>query len=477
MRSLIRRLRAVLPHPAEGTDERLLDDFLARRADDAFAAIVRRHGPMVRGVCFRVLGNPHDADDAFQATFLVLLRKADTVRPRSRLGNWLHGVAVNVARRSRDSLARRRTQELVSDVPGREPNTAEQNDLRAVIDLELSLLPDAYRAAVVACDLEGHSRSEAAGRLGWSEGTVASRLARGRALLADRLTRRGVAIPAAGVLAALGPTTADAIPVVSLSLLATGTPPAVEALATEAMRAMATSKLKAALLTACVAAGLAGAGGATAWACGVLPLIAVAPATTGKSFPLSSAEQPELKPDAGAAVEGRKPTAALAGTDKPGGEFAAAAKPLQVVVSNPARDITVVSARDERFAEFFRRQPVMVAGVPDNLRDKLLYDAKGPGRVFVDYASFNVDGPRAAAYGASVKVAPVPLGGPEYRLLARAPRTAAVVFVRDAADAELWHAVGFTTRPSAGFFAETKRTAPDDFAPADLLYHEPKSKK
>ena len=184
MRSLIRRLRAALPHPAESTDERLLDDFLAHRADDAFTEIVRRHGPMVHGVCLRVTGNPHDADDAFQATFLVLLRKADTVRPRSRLGNWLYGVAVNVARRSRDSLARRRTQELVSDVPGREPNATEQNDLRAVIDQELSLLPDTYRAAVVACDLEGHSRSEAAGRsvgpkerspAGWPAGGRCSR--------------------------------------------------------------------------------------------------------------------------------------------------------------------------------------------------------------------------------------------------------------------------------------------------------------
>lgn len=476
MRSLIRRLRAALPH-TESTDERLLDEFLTHRADDSFAAIVQRHGPMVRGVCFRVLGNAHDADDAFQATFLVLLRKADAVRPRSRLGNWLYGVAVNVARRSRDSRNRRLTQELVSDVPGREPDTAERNDLRAVIDQELSGLPDAYRAAVVICDLEGHSRSEAAGRLGWSEGTVASRLARGRALLADRLTRRGVAVPAAGLFAALGSAPAGAVSQVSVSLLVSGAPPAVEALATEAMRAMARSKLKAALFAACVTAGLAGAGGATAWACGVLPLTPVA-TTAAKSFPLSSAEHPELKPDAPAPVEAPKPGAALAGTDKPGAAFAAVGKPLQVVMSNPAGDITVVSERDERFAEFFRRQPVMIAGVSADLRAKLLHDAEGSGgRVFVDAASFNVDGPRAAVYGASVKLAPVAFASPEYRLLMRAPRTGAVVFVRDASDKELWHAVGFTTRSSVGFFAETKRTAPDDFAPTDLLHDEPKVKK
>ena len=222
MRSLIRRLRTQLPPSGEPTDEHLLDDFLAHRhaggsqvAEDAFAAIVRRHGPMVRGVCRRVLRNDADADDAFQAVFVVLIRKAEVVRPRNQLGNWLYGVAVNVARRRRDAIARRRTQELVTDVPGRESGDVRGTaELRAVIDQELSGLPDAYRAAVVACDLEGHTRAEAAGRLGWSEGTVASRLARGRALLADRLTRRGVAIPAAGWLAVLGSGTADAIPTV-----------------------------------------------------------------------------------------------------------------------------------------------------------------------------------------------------------------------------------------------------------------------
>src|SRR5204863_2582452 len=155
---------------------------------------------------------------------VVLLRKASAVRPRNRLGNWLYGVAVNVARRGRDSLARRRTQELVTDVPDRanperQFGGAENTDLRAVIDQELSGLPDAYRAAVIACDLEGHTRAEAAGRLGWSEGTVASRLARGRALLADRLTRRGLAIPAAGLVAVFGATTAGAAPVVNFQVL------------------------------------------------------------------------------------------------------------------------------------------------------------------------------------------------------------------------------------------------------------------
>jgi RNA polymerase sigma factor (sigma-70 family) len=476
MRSLIRRLRAALPHP--GTDERLLDEFVAHRADDAFAAIVRRHGPMVRGVCRRILGNDADADDAFQATFLVLVRKADAVRPRSRLGNFLYGVAVNVSRRCRDSRARRQGQELF-DVPGRaDADAAERNDLREVIDQELSGLPDAYRAAVVACDLEGRSRSEAAGALGWSEGTVASRLARGRALLADRLKRRGVAVAATGLAAALAPTAADAGAGVGLFQLMSGAPPAVEALATEAMKLMTTSKLKAALLTASLAAGLAGVGGATAWACGVVPLRPVATASAAKPFPLSSADAPEPKP-AAAEPDAPRPgprDGAPAGADKAAAVDGGTAKPLQVVLSNPARDVTVVSDRDEGFAAFFRRQPVMVADVLEADRDKLLYDAKGPGRVFVSYASFNADRDRTATYGAFVKLAPPPLNGPAYRLLALAKPKHAVVFVRDADDAELWHVAGVTTRPSIGFFAEAKRTPPDDFAPADLL-QQPKPNK
>lgn len=472
MRSFIQRLHTRFSAPGENTDERLLTDFVAHRADDAFAEIVRRHGPMVRGVCRRVLRNDADADDAFQAVFVVLLRKADAVCPRSRLGNFLYGVAVNVARRSRDSLARRRVQELVTDVPQRESGAAEQNDLRGVIDQELCELPAAYRAAVVACDLEGHSRSEAAGRLGWSEGTVASRLARGRAILADRLTRRGVALPAAGLLAALGSTTADALPVMSVSLLASS-PPAVEALATEVTKAMTASKFKLVLLAVGLTIGLTGAGVATAWACGGLTPRPVEP----------GAAEPAPTPRIGASPkpETAKPTMNLvaAGEDKPGAtDSGAAAKPTYVVLGNPAQDITVVSDRDEKFVAFFRRQPVMIAGVPANVRDKLLHDAKGSnGHVFVNYASFNAEDPRTAVYGASVKLAPLAFNGPVYRLLVAAPKEAAVVFVRDATDKDLWYAVGFTRRSSAGFFAIAERVKPDDFAPADLLHAEPKGKK
>jgi RNA polymerase sigma factor (sigma-70 family) len=499
MRSFIQRLRVQLPPSGEHTDERLLDDFLAHReaglgtpqdAEAAFTAIVRRHGPMVRGVCRRVLRNDADADDAFQAVFVVLLRKASAVRPRNQLGNWLYGVAVNVARRGRDTLTRRRTQELTTDVPDRATperqfGGAENNDLRAVIDQELSGLPDAYRAAVVACDLEGHTRAEAAGRLGWSEGTVASRLARGRALLADRLARRGVVVPAAGLVAALGSLpSADAM-TVNFHLLSTGPPPAVEALAQEALKAMTTSKLKTAAVVLLAVVGLTGAGAATVWACGGYGarLKPVPPVSEAKPFPFESVEtRPAKSNDTPAAWEKPAPKELVAsGTDKPAGSdtvgVAGVAKPALFVMQNPAKDITIISDRHETFVEFFRRQPVMVAHVPANVLDKVLYDAKGPtGLVFVDSASFNVDGPRAASYGASVKLAPVPFNSPVSHLLELIDQRHSVVLVRDPADKDLWHAAGVAKRSPVGFFATKERVKPDDFAPADLLQDKPEKK-
>jgi RNA polymerase sigma factor (sigma-70 family) len=495
MRSFIHRLRTQLPPSGEHTDEHLLGAFLAHReagggtpgaVEDAFTAIVRRHGPMVRGVCRRVLGNDADADDAVQAVFVVLLRKAAGVRPRNQLGNWLYGVAVNVARRGRDANARRRTLELVTDVPDRASvgAGAEQTDLRAAIDQELSGLPAAYRAAVVACDLEGHTRAEAAGRLGWSEGTVASRLARGRALLADRLTRRGIVVPAAGLGVALGAPGAEAAPLVNFHVLTTSPPPAAEALANEVLRAMTTSKLKSAAVGLCAVLALAGAGGATVWACGGYGARPrpTPPVSDSKPFPFQSVETTPAKSDDPPAVWVRPAPKELvaAGADKPAGAganvaAAGAAKPAHFVMVNPARDITIVSDRHETFVEFFRRQPVLIAVVPDDVRAKILFTAKGTvDFAFVENASFNVAGPRAATYGASVKLAPLSHDNPVVQLLESGTRKEPIVFVRDGVDKNLWHAVGFTRRSSVGFFTSTERTKPDDFAPADLLEVTPK---
>jgi RNA polymerase sigma-70 factor (ECF subfamily) len=204
MGSVIRHLRqAALRHGGGLSDGQLLECFLARREEAAFTALVRRHGPMVLGVCRRVLRNPHDAEDAFQATFLVLVRKAASILPRDAVGNWLYGVAYRTARKARAAAALRRAKERQLPLrPGSNGLDETARDWRPLLDQEVSRLPDRYRAPVVLCDLEGQTRREAARRLGWPEGTLSGRLARARVLLARRLTARGLTL-SAGALAAL----------------------------------------------------------------------------------------------------------------------------------------------------------------------------------------------------------------------------------------------------------------------------------
>ncbi len=186
------------------TDGQLLGRFVERRDEAAFAALVTRLGPMVWGVCRRLLPEYHDAEDAFQAAFLVLARKAGSVRPRELVGNWLYGVASNVALKARALAGKRRARERqVTEMP--EPEAVEQDlwrDLQPLLDRELSRLPDKYRVPVVLCDLEGKTHKEAARLLGCPEGTLSARLSRARALLAKRLTRHGLVV-SAGVLAVL----------------------------------------------------------------------------------------------------------------------------------------------------------------------------------------------------------------------------------------------------------------------------------
>jgi len=194
----IPRLVAQLRRPPESSDADgdLVERFVRSGDEAAFAALVRRHAGMVLGVCRRVLGNHADADDACQATFLILVRKAGSIRPRGNVGGWLHGVARNTARRARRMAARRQRWEQVA---GRIPRSAGSDpDLRVIIDHELGRLPDRYRSPVVLCDLEGMTRAEAARHLGCAEGTVASRLSRARQILARRLIRAGLGIPASG---------------------------------------------------------------------------------------------------------------------------------------------------------------------------------------------------------------------------------------------------------------------------------------
>ncbi len=177
----------------------LLERFVARRDEAAFAALVARYGPMVLGVCRQMLHDPNDVDDAFQATFLVLVRKAGTLRNRDLLGNWLYGVAYKVAHRARTVKARRHATEtpcveelaMGPDHAGHQP--------QPWIHEEVQRLPEKYRTPVVLCYLQGLTHEEAAERLRWPLGTVKGRLARAREMLRSRLTRRGMAF-SSGVL-------------------------------------------------------------------------------------------------------------------------------------------------------------------------------------------------------------------------------------------------------------------------------------
>jgi RNA polymerase sigma factor (sigma-70 family) len=213
MSEFIRHLRsALLPDGADLTDGHLLECFVSGREPAALEALVHRHGPMVWGVCRRILLNPHDAEDAFQATFLVLVRKAASIRCRAKVGNWLYGVAHQTALKAKAIRAKRKMRETqMTDMP--EPGVAEHDswsDLQAVLDEELSRLPEKHRTVIVLCDLEGKTIKEVARQLGFAQGTVASRLARGRGMLAKRLTRRGVTVSGAILAAVLSEQAATA---------------------------------------------------------------------------------------------------------------------------------------------------------------------------------------------------------------------------------------------------------------------------
>jgi RNA polymerase sigma factor (sigma-70 family) len=191
----------------ELSDEALLDRFLTGESLDsqeAFRALVIRHGPMVLGICRHVLNQDHDAEDAFQATFLVLARKGGSIRDRRVLSGWLHEVAYRIAIKSRASTVRRRTLErqgMAMLPPAIEPNRQDQqaawNELRPVLHEEVNRLPDKYRIPVILSYLEGKTNEEVAELLHWPVGTVKGRLSRARDLLRSRLTRRGLALSAA----------------------------------------------------------------------------------------------------------------------------------------------------------------------------------------------------------------------------------------------------------------------------------------
>jgi RNA polymerase sigma factor (sigma-70 family) len=186
------------------SDWQLIERFVEHRDQDAFERLVRLHGPMVLGVCRRITGHHQDAEEAFQAAFLVLAQKAASIWPREMVASWLYGVAYRTALKVRTATAKRRAKEKqIAMMPDPEaPLERDWQDVAPLLDRELNRLPEMYRAAVICCDVQGYTRTEAARQLGWPEGTLKVRLMRARSLLAQRLTRQGVAL-SAGTLAVI----------------------------------------------------------------------------------------------------------------------------------------------------------------------------------------------------------------------------------------------------------------------------------
>ena len=213
---LIRRLRRVAEQTADGaTDASLLERFVAGRDEAAFELLLWRHGPMVLGLCRRMLRCEQDAEDAFQTAFLLLSRKAASVRRGEAVAGWLYRTAYRIALRVRQTARFR----PVAIPPGSDPVASPSDpdiiwrDLRPVLDDEIQRLPAKYRLPIILCYFQGRTHAEAALELGCPKGTVSVRLQRGRELLRGRLTRRGLALSAASLaLLAAGRTASAAVP-------------------------------------------------------------------------------------------------------------------------------------------------------------------------------------------------------------------------------------------------------------------------
>jgi RNA polymerase sigma factor (sigma-70 family) len=279
LEAVLRHIRVLAAGPTDGvvTDGALLRAFLATGDQAVFEALVHRHGPMVLRVCRRALGHEQDAEDAFQATFLVLARKASSVRKRESLASWLHGVAYRMATHAKRAATRRHKHEAhASPVPPRDPAVlATWREFQTLLDEEIAGLPEALRAPFISCCLENRCSAEVAQQLGLGEAAVRKRLSRARKVLAERLSRRGVSLMAVLAAAALGAGDAcAALPrsVVTATAKAAaqmaaghaaagvgGIPPKVAALTQGVLRTMFTTKLKTAT-AALLAAGLLVAG-------------------------------------------------------------------------------------------------------------------------------------------------------------------------------------------------------------------------
>jgi RNA polymerase sigma factor (sigma-70 family) len=304
---VIRHLRraAVVCDGADRTDAQLLEDYISRRNPAALAALVQRHGPMVWSVCRRILRNYHDAEDAFQATFLVLVRKAAAISSRELLANWLYGVAHQTGLKARATATRRKGRERqVAEMPESAVTEPDRSpDLQPLLDEELSRLPDKYRIVIILCELEGKTRKEAARELHWPEGTVAGRLVRARAMLAKRLAQRGVFLSVGALAVVLSEKASACMPqsilsstIEAVTLVAAGNAAAsgvisakVAALTEGVLKAMFVNKLRAMV--------------------GILLVLAMALGAISTAVGLSQQEEPQKQADPAAKDEDAKATA------------------------------------------------------------------------------------------------------------------------------------------------------------------------
>jgi RNA polymerase sigma factor (sigma-70 family) len=369
--SVVRQLgRAVFrPEDSGPTDGQLLAAFIDCQDEEAFAALVRRHGPMVLGVCRRVICHSHDAEDAFQAAFLVLARRAAAVRPRERVGPWLYGVAYRTALKARAVAGRRRSHERqVTDMPEPEADNPDPwPELQPILDRELNGLPESYRLAIVLCDLEGRTIAAAARQLGLPQGTLAGRLNRGRRLLARRLASRGIVVSAgslavivsqhtaAAVSASLVKSTARAAAAIATAagrMVAVGTVPAkVANLTNGVLRTMLLNKLKSVTVRVLFVALLAGAAGA------IFQSRAADPPKDGPK------DKPASVP---ALADGRTPRAAG------GREYVLTSRVVTARADQP--DEVLLAPR--LIFEEGQRGWVQVADEPENLLQQVIHDEK-----------------------------------------------------------------------------------------------------
>ena len=305
---VLRRIHALAgpSTAADTTDADLLRRFVAMRDEAAFAAVLERHGPLVLGVCRRVLDDAHDAEDAFQATFLVLARRAISIRQSASLASWLYGVAYRVALEAKTRAARRRLHERQAAAarPGNAAPAGDPGeDLRPVLDEELRHLPEKYRSPLVLHYLEGKTKQEAARQLGWTEGTISGRLDRARKLLRKRLLRRGVSLSVGAIAAILAvPATRATVPAIlreatqraALSFGSASTASAAGSLAEAVLRGVLLRRLKLGAALFLLAGALASG---TGLAARYLP--ASAPAEPGRPAPLVArkAEEPPPPPE------------------------------------------------------------------------------------------------------------------------------------------------------------------------------------